>query len=141
MQALVVKNLPANAGRRKRLRFHPWVGKIPWRRTWQPFSTSRESPWTEEPGELQSIGSQRVRHDWSDLVHTPTVGGRGEEPPLPRVALVGQPVVTFSCFLDDLTIIYQNLSNGTLNFVCFTVCKFYLNKKKKKHQKQILNSS
>ena len=24
-------------------------------------------PWTEEPGELQSIGGQRVRHDWSDL--------------------------------------------------------------------------
>ena len=23
-------------------------------------------PWTEEPGGLQSIGSQRVRHDWSD---------------------------------------------------------------------------
>ena len=22
-----------------------------------------ENPWTEEPGELQSIGSQRVRHD------------------------------------------------------------------------------
>ena len=22
-----------------------------------------ESPWTEKPGELQSIGSQRVRHD------------------------------------------------------------------------------
>ena len=22
--------------------------------------------WTEEPGRLQSIGSQRVRHDWSD---------------------------------------------------------------------------
>jgi len=21
-------------------------------------------PWTEEPGKLQSIGSQRVRHDW-----------------------------------------------------------------------------
>ena len=30
--ALVVKNLPANADRRKRLRFNPWVGKIPWRR-------------------------------------------------------------------------------------------------------------
>ena len=27
------KNLPANAGD---LRFHPWVGKIPWRRQWQP---------------------------------------------------------------------------------------------------------
>ena len=23
--------------------------------------------WTEEPGGLQSVGSQRVRHDWSDL--------------------------------------------------------------------------
>ena len=26
-------------------------------------------PWTEEPGTLQSIGSQRVRHNWSDLGH------------------------------------------------------------------------
>ena len=30
---LVVKNQPANAGRHE---FHPWVRKIPWRRTWQP---------------------------------------------------------------------------------------------------------
>ena len=27
-------------------------------------------PWTEEPGKLQSIGSQRVGHDRSDFVHT-----------------------------------------------------------------------
>ena len=27
-------------------------------------------PWTEEPGGLQSTGSQRVRHDWSNLAHT-----------------------------------------------------------------------
>jgi len=26
-------------------------------------------PWTEEPGRLQSIGSQRVEHDWA---HTET---------------------------------------------------------------------
>ena len=26
-------------------------------------------PWTEEPAELQSIGSQRVGHDRSDLTH------------------------------------------------------------------------
>ena len=26
-------------------------------------------PWTEEPGGLQSMGSQRVRHDWRDLTH------------------------------------------------------------------------
>ena len=30
--ALAVKNLPINAGRLKRCRFDPWVGKIPWRR-------------------------------------------------------------------------------------------------------------
>ena len=23
-------------------------------------------PWTEEPGRLQSMGSQRIRHDWSN---------------------------------------------------------------------------
>ena len=27
-------------------------------------------PWTEEPGRLWSIGSQRVRHDWSNLART-----------------------------------------------------------------------
>ena len=26
-------------------------------------------PWTEEPGGLQSMGSQRVGHDWSSLAH------------------------------------------------------------------------
>ena len=33
---LVVKKLPANAGDVKRCRFSLWVGKIPWRRAWQP---------------------------------------------------------------------------------------------------------
>ena len=40
--------------------FDPWFGKIPWRKAWQPtpvFSAG-ESPWTEEPGGLQSMGSQ-----------------------------------------------------------------------------------
>ena len=32
---LVVKNLPTTA-RDMRLRFDPWVGKIPWRMAWQP---------------------------------------------------------------------------------------------------------
>ena len=30
-------------------------------------------PWTEEPGRPQSIGLQRVGHDWSDLVCTHTL--------------------------------------------------------------------
>ena len=37
-----------------------------WRRAWQttPVFWPGEPPWTEEPGGLQSPGSQRVRHDW-----------------------------------------------------------------------------
>ena len=31
-------------------------------------------PWTEEPGRLQSTGSQTVRHDGSDLSHMHTRG-------------------------------------------------------------------
>ena len=31
-----------------------------------------EIPWTEEPRGLQSMGSQRIRYDWSDLAHTQT---------------------------------------------------------------------
>ena len=27
-------------------------------------------PWMEEPGRLQSMGSQRVRHDLSDFTHS-----------------------------------------------------------------------
>ena len=45
--------------------FDPWVGKIPWRRAWQPTPVflPGASPWTQEPGGLQSTESQRVRHD------------------------------------------------------------------------------
>ena len=31
-------------------------------------------PWTEEPGRPQSIGSQRVGHNWSDLALVPSTG-------------------------------------------------------------------
>ena len=47
--------------------FDPWVGKIPWRRAWQPTPVflPGESPWTEEPGGLQSMRLQRDGHDWA----------------------------------------------------------------------------
>ena len=46
--------------------FHPCVGKISWRKEWLPTPVflPGESPWTEEPGRLQYMGLQRVRHDW-----------------------------------------------------------------------------
>ena len=30
-------------------------------------------PWTEEPGGLQSVGSQRVRHDGSESLHAHSI--------------------------------------------------------------------
>ena len=44
--------------------FDPQVGKAPWRREWATHSSilAWEIPWTESGG-VQSMGSQRVRHD------------------------------------------------------------------------------
>ena len=58
----------------------PWVGKIPWRRAWPPTPVflPGESPWTEEPGGLQSMGLQRVTQDWSNLACSmPVPSSRG----------------------------------------------------------------
>ena len=62
---LVIKNPPANAGSCKRCRFDPWVRKIPLMEGMAIHSSilAKRIPWTEEPGWLPSIGSQRVRHD------------------------------------------------------------------------------
>ena len=45
----------------KRHRFDPWVGKIPWRRKWQPTPVflPGKSIGKEEPGGPQSMGSQK----------------------------------------------------------------------------------
>ena len=45
--------------------FNPWVGKVLWRRKWQPTQVflPGESPWTEKPGRLQSMGWQRVGYN------------------------------------------------------------------------------
>ena len=61
--AQTVQNLSASA--RDLHSFDPWVRKIPWRREWQTHSTilAWSIPWTEEPGRLQCMGSQRVGHD------------------------------------------------------------------------------
>ena len=55
----------------------PWVGKIPWRRAWQPTLVflPGDSPWTAEPGRLQSMWSQRLPMDcgtWQATVHVVT---------------------------------------------------------------------
>ena len=50
---------------RRRCRLDPWIGKIPLEKEMATHSSilTWETPWTEEPGRLQSMGSQRVGHD------------------------------------------------------------------------------
>ena len=51
--------------RSKRRRFDPWIRKIPLEKGMATHSSvlAWRIPWTEEPGGLQSMGSQRVEHD------------------------------------------------------------------------------
>ena len=53
---------------------YPWVRRIPWKRKWQPTPSilAWGIPWTEEPGGLQSMGLQRVSHDWATEQQQPT---------------------------------------------------------------------
>ena len=48
-----------------------WVGNIPWRRACQsiPVFLSGESPWIEEPGRTQSVGSQTDTTEWLSTPH------------------------------------------------------------------------
>ena len=60
--AQTVKNLPAMQETR--------IWSLDWEDPLQKWMAAHSSilawriPWTEEPGRLQSVGSQRVRHDW-----------------------------------------------------------------------------
>ena len=57
------KEFTCQCRRCKRCRFDPWVRKISWRKAWQ--SPPVFLPW--ESHGLQSIWSQRVRHDKNNL--------------------------------------------------------------------------
>ena len=60
---------PARQSRRhEKHRFNPWVGGDPLEKGMATHSSTLawRIPWTEEPGRLQPMGSQRVRPNWSD---------------------------------------------------------------------------
>ena len=56
------KEPPCQFRRHKRCGFSPWVGKILWKEGLATHCRilAWRIPWTEEPGELLSMGSQRV---------------------------------------------------------------------------------
>ena len=66
----MVKNSIANAGDIRDEGSIPGSGRCPGERKWQPIPVflPGESPWTEEPGGLQCMGLQRVRHDGASTV-------------------------------------------------------------------------
>ena len=64
----MIKNLPAMQ--------KAWVQSVDWEDPMEDLITTHSSilawriPWTEEPGGLQFMGSQRVRHDCTTNTHT-----------------------------------------------------------------------
>ena len=93
--ALVVKNPPASAGDAKGAGSIPGLGRFPWKRAWPPTPVflPGESPWTEQPGRLQAMGSQRARHNWSDFTHMQVD---------PWSSNLDCSRVSFSCFFEDV---------------------------------------
>ena len=75
------------------------VGTIPWRRAWQPtpIFLPGESPWTEEPGGLQSTGSQRVRHSWATERSTVVYGGQSQSSDSSQPLPLSYPYVCSLC--------------------------------------------
>ena len=56
--------------RHERHKFNPWVGKIPWKRAWQPIPVFLPG---ESHGQRSLVGYrlQRVGHDWAtERIHT-----------------------------------------------------------------------
>ena len=85
-------------------------------------------PLTEKPGGLQSMGSQRVRHDWSDLaVYTIDhvylsipVFQFILFPPLPRWCsyICSLPLCLYFCFLSQGCVFFWRLFRNVWPFVC-----------------------
>ena len=60
--AQMVKNLPAK--QETQVQSLAWEDSLEKGMATQSSTIAWRIPWTEEPGGLQSMGSQRVGHDW-----------------------------------------------------------------------------
>ena len=61
------KELACQLRRHEKLGFDLWVDPLENGMTIHSSILAWRIPWTEEPGWLQSMGSQRDRHDWGNL--------------------------------------------------------------------------
>ena len=72
-------------------------------------------PWMEEPGGLPSMGSHRVRHDWSDLA----AAAAADSSVIYKYGGVVKGLMLFQVlvlYLETLWLIIQHLSNFTFHF-------------------------
>ena len=65
--AQMVKNLPAMW--ETQVQALDWENPLEWEMETHSSMHAWRIPWTEESGRLQSIGSQRVEHDWATNTH------------------------------------------------------------------------
>ena len=86
---LVVKNLPANAGDTRDTSLIPGSGRSSGEVNGNPLQYScLENPMNRGAWQATVHGSQRVRHDWSDLSHTQThTHTHTHTPPLPSLQM------------------------------------------------------
>ena len=108
---LEVMNSPANAGDSGST---PESGRFPGgdMATHSSILAWRILP-TEEPGGLQSTGSQRVRHDWSDLAHMHTKVSRGR---LILIIALGFAAITFTTSTFYINPAHPVFGNKALSF-------------------------
>ena len=62
-------------------------------------------PWTEEPGELQSMGSQRVGHNWSDGMYTLNKGIKYSIKVINKIAVFSKLLLLIIIIILIITII------------------------------------
>ena len=105
----MVKNLPA-VQECKRCRFDPWVGKISWRREWQPTPVFLPGEFHRQKslgGRLQFMVSQRIRHDWAINKHIQQILSPGIQKSKVKVKLVETKTVLNTCVITIAFIFLQ----------------------------------
>ena len=106
----MVKNPPTSAGDTRNLSLISGLERSP------RGEVAWEIPWSKEPGGLQSMGSQRVRHNWA-TEHARTSYLRDHSPPFSKRYLPWK-YTYFLVFLDD----QKAISTGTLSHQSRSYC-------------------
>ena len=82
-------------------------------------------PWTEKPGRLQSIGSHRVVHDWSDLAAAAAAAAYPFSGNWTEVSCIPGRFFTIWATREAPHCIYYSLKVETYSFgYCHDICKW-----------------